>query len=143
VQSPGINVVFLPGADALYGGEKTDEEIDAARTEEKKKDFYTARIVWFTALLTFITFFQLFIFGWQGIQLRRSVSAAKEATDLGNRDLIPAYAPSAENMSPHPRFIINGNRLEIQASVDLEGLTNLQTLLERYKGILQLMEPDH
>jgi hypothetical protein len=37
---------------------------------------------------------------------------------------------------------MNGNRLDIQASVDLEGLKKLQAMLGKYQGILEMMEPD-
>lgn len=40
------------------------------------------------------------------------------------------------------RVIMNGNRLDIQASVDLEGLKKLQTMLQKYQGILEMMQPD-
>ena len=40
------------------------------------------------------------------------------------------------------RVVMNGNRLEIQASVDLEGLKKLQSMLEKYQGILEMMEPE-
>jgi hypothetical protein len=40
------------------------------------------------------------------------------------------------------RVVMNGNRLDIQASVDLEGLKKLQTMLQKYQGILEMMEPD-
>jgi hypothetical protein len=40
------------------------------------------------------------------------------------------------------RVVMNGNRLDIQASVDLDGLKKLQTMLEKYQGILEMMQPD-
>jgi hypothetical protein len=36
---------------------------------------------------------------------------------------------------------MNGDRLDIQASVDLEGLKKLRTMLEKYQGILEMMQP--
>lgn len=36
---------------------------------------------------------------------------------------------------------MNGYRLDIQASVDLEGLKKLRTMLEKYQGILEMMQP--
>ena len=39
-------------------------------------------------------------------------------------------------------MVMNGNRLDVQASVDLEGLKKLQTMLSKYQGILEMMEPD-
>ncbi|MGA8155783.1 MAG: hypothetical protein WB822_06120 [Rhodoplanes sp.] len=41
------------------------------------------------------------------------------------------------------RVIMNGDRLDIQASVDLEGLKKLRTMLEKYQGILEMMQPDN
>jgi len=40
------------------------------------------------------------------------------------------------------RVIMDGDRLDIQASVDLEGLKKLRTMLEKYQGILEIMQPD-
>lgn len=40
------------------------------------------------------------------------------------------------------RVIMNGDRLDIQASVDLEGLKKLRTMLEKYQSILEMMQPD-
>jgi hypothetical protein len=40
------------------------------------------------------------------------------------------------------RVVMNGDRLDIQASVDLEGLKKLRTMLEKYQGILEMMQPD-
>jgi hypothetical protein len=35
------------------------------------------------------------------------------------------------------------DRLDIQASVDLEGLKKLRTMLEKYQGILEMMQPSN
>jgi hypothetical protein len=40
------------------------------------------------------------------------------------------------------RVVMNGDRLDIQASVDLEGLKKLQTMLQKYQSILEMMQPD-
>ena len=37
---------------------------------------------------------------------------------------------------------MNGDRLDIQSSVDLEGLKKLRTMLEKYQSILEMMQPD-
>jgi hypothetical protein len=39
--------------------------------------------------------------------------------------------------------MMNGNRLDIQASVDLVGLKKLQDMLTKYQGILEMMEPEN
>ena len=36
---------------------------------------------------------------------------------------------------------MNRNRLDIQASIDLEGLKTLQEMLIKYQGILEMMTP--
>ena len=36
------------------------------------------------------------------------------------------------------RVVVNGDRLDIQASVDLAGLKTLQSLLKQYEGILEM-----
>jgi hypothetical protein len=57
----------------------------------------------------------------------------------------PQAQPTA-TLPPNPtsplRLEMNGNRLDIQASVDLEGLKKFRTMLEKYEGILQMMEPN-
>jgi hypothetical protein len=40
-----------------------------------------------------------------------------------------------------PRIVMNGDHLDIQASVDLEGLKQLQTMLQKYAEILEMMTP--
>jgi hypothetical protein len=37
---------------------------------------------------------------------------------------------------------MNGDRLDIQASVDLEGLKKFRRMLEKYQGFLEMMQPD-
>jgi hypothetical protein len=37
---------------------------------------------------------------------------------------------------------MNGNRLDIQASVDLAGLKKLKDMLTKYESILEMMQPD-
>lgn len=52
-------------------------------------------------------------------------------------------APLAMPPSQTPlRVVMNGDRLDIQASVDLDGLKKLRTMLEKYQGILEMMQPD-
>jgi hypothetical protein len=43
-------------------------------------------------------------------------------------------------MPSTPLVTIHGNRLDIQASVDLVGLKSLQEMLQKFEGILQMME---
>jgi len=40
-----------------------------------------------------------------------------------------------------PRIVMNGDHLDIQASVDLEGLKQLQTMLQKYAEILEMVAP--
>jgi hypothetical protein len=46
------------------------------------------------------------------------------------------------NARPSLRVVMNGNRLDIQASVDLAGLKKLKDMLTKYESILEMMQPD-
>jgi hypothetical protein len=72
---------------------KTAEETEADRKEKEQKDTNDTRLVWFTGLLAGIGFLQLLVFGWQGFQLKRTVTAAKEATELANKEFISTHRP--------------------------------------------------
>ena len=72
-------------ADAHREDEKTENDRRLAR--------FTELLFWVTGALSVIALFQLFVFGWQGFQLKQSVSAAKEATELGNREFISTHRP--------------------------------------------------
>ena len=39
------------------------------------------------------------------------------------------------------RVVMNGNRLDLQASVDLAGLKQLKEMLTKFEGILEMMTP--
>jgi hypothetical protein len=62
--------------------------------------------------------------------------------------VVPRAAPRAAPHEPKVlpgaplRVVMNGDRLDIQASVDLEGLKKLQTMLQKYQGILEMMQPE-
>lgn len=49
--------------------------------------------------------------------------------------------PMASLPIGRPRIVMNGDHLDIQASVDLEGLKQLQTMLQKYAEILEMMTP--
>jgi hypothetical protein len=91
-QSPVI-VKVLPtkesedkaAADARHDDERTEND--------RRLAHFTELLFWATCALSAIALFQLFVFGWQGIQLKRSVSAAKDATELGNREFIATHRP--------------------------------------------------
>jgi hypothetical protein len=51
----------------------------------------------------------------------------------------PPIAPSPP--IGKPRIVMNGDHLDIHASVDLEGLKKLQTMLKKYEEILEMMAP--
>jgi hypothetical protein len=60
----------------------------------------------------------------------------------------PRAAPRVATPEPFApgqplRVVMNGDRLDIQASVDLEGLKKLQAMLEKYQGILEMMQPEN
>jgi hypothetical protein len=84
-QSPAI-VKIIPTP-------KTAEEAEADRREKEQKDTNDIRLVVFTGLLFGVGFLQLLVFGWQGIQLKRSVSAAKEATNLARQEFTATHRP--------------------------------------------------
>jgi hypothetical protein len=44
---------------------------------------------------------------------------------------------------PLPRIVMNGDRPDIQASVDLAGLKMLKEMLTKFEGILEMMAPGH
>jgi hypothetical protein len=67
------------------------------------------------------------------MQPQSSREPQRSTTRLGSIDAGPT-APV--------RVVMNGNRLDIQASVDLPGLKKLQEMLTKYQGILEMMEPD-
>ncbi len=66
-------------------------------------------------------------------------------TPASKREMISGFEikPPPPIPSTMPlRVVMNGDRLDIQASVDLEGLKKLRTMLEKYQGILEMMQPD-
>ncbi|MDA9474256.1 hypothetical protein XI03_06960 [Bradyrhizobium sp. CCBAU 65884] len=81
--------------------------------------------------------------------------AYNSESDVAPEPLVTPQAPTAAPISPRaPRpedlaplsddqplvVVMNGERLNIKASVDLEGLKNLREILEKYEGILQMMQ---
>jgi hypothetical protein len=84
-QSPVI-VKVLPSDDEKQkaAAEANREEQKAANDESLAK--FTERLFWATVALSFIAACQLFVFGWQGIQLKRAV-------DLANREFIATHRP--------------------------------------------------
>lgn len=68
--------------------------------------------------------------GSEGEFMQTQVDQPRPATRLGSIDVTPL------------RVTMNGNRLDIQASVDLAGLKKLQEMLTKYQGILEMMQPD-
>jgi hypothetical protein len=49
---------------------------------------------------------------------------------------------SPSGLSAPLHVVMNGDRLDIQASVDLAGLKKLKEMLTKFEGILEMMEPD-
>lgn len=81
--------------------------------------------------------------------------AYNSESDVAPEPLMTPQAPTAapvsnrasrpEDFAPLPDdqplvVVMNGDRLNIKASVDLEGLKNLRDILERYEGILLMMQ---
>jgi hypothetical protein len=91
-QSP-IVVKVLPtkeseekaASDARHEDEKTENDRRLAR--------FTELLFRATGALSVIALFQLFVFGWQGIQLKRTVSAAKDTTELARQEFIASHRP--------------------------------------------------
>jgi len=81
-----IVVDVLPPKDAA---EKAKRDAD----EQEKKSRYDLVLVILTGILAAIGFMQTIVFTWQGVQLKRTVGAAKEATELGNREFISTHRP--------------------------------------------------
>lgn len=91
-QSPVI-VKVLPtkeseekaAADARHEDEKAENDRRLAR--------FTEWLLWATAALSAIALLQLFVFSWQGIQLKASVIAARETSKLANSEFISTHRP--------------------------------------------------
>ena len=62
------------------------------------------------------------------------MTPAAEAPDTGRRQ--PPPQPSKDELS----VLLKGNRLHINANVDPEGLERLKQMLDKYTGILKLMQ---
>lgn len=54
----------------------------------------------------------------------------------------PGLPPPPAGATSPLRVVMNGNRLDIQASVDLAGLKKLQEMLAKYQSILEMLEPE-
>jgi hypothetical protein len=91
-QSPVI-VKVLPtkesdekaAADSRREDEKTANDRSLAR--------FTELLFWATGALCIIALCQLFVFGWQGIQLKRTVDITKESVNLARREFISSHRP--------------------------------------------------
>jgi hypothetical protein len=66
------------------------------------------------------------------------VVQSRQQTPSLPSQLTPAMPPPLGK----PRIVMTGDHLDIHASVDLEGLRRLQTMLKKYEEILELMEPN-
>jgi hypothetical protein len=53
--------------------------------------------------------------------------------------IAPVTQPVHSSPMGKPRIVMNGDRLDIQASVDLDGLKQLQAMLKKYEEILEMM----
>jgi len=84
-QSPAI-VKIIPTP-------RTAEEAETDRKEREGKNLSDWWLVKLTGALAIIGTLQLFVFGWQGIQLKRSVSAAQAATGAAQAEFIATHRP--------------------------------------------------
>ena len=64
------------------------------------------------------------------------MTAAAETPDAGRRQPSSPPPPSKDELS----VLLKGNRLHINANVDLEGLERLKQMLDKYTEILKLMQ---
>jgi hypothetical protein len=72
---------------------KTSEETEGNGAKTDNKSPSDLWLVVFTGLLVLVGAMQLAVFGWQGWQLKRTVSATKKAVDLGNKEFIATHRP--------------------------------------------------
>ncbi len=84
-QSPAI-VKIIPTP-------KTAEETESDRKEREDKNKSDWWLVKLTGALALIGFLQLIVFGWQGVQLKRTVSVTQAAIELSNKEFIAAHRP--------------------------------------------------
>src|SRR4051812_48786052 len=70
---------------------KSHEETTAEEAEKKDKSSSDWWLVKLTGILAGIGFLQLLVFGWQGVQLKRTVFAANEATNIANREFASTH----------------------------------------------------
>ncbi len=57
------------------------------------------------------------------------------------RGVAPALPVATAPPVGKPRIVMSGDHLDIHASVDLDGLKQLQTMLQKYEEILEMMAP--
>ena len=72
---------------------KTTEEAEADRKDREDKNRSDWWLVRLTGALAIIGALQLAVFGWQGVQLKLTVSAAKEASALSKNEFISSHRP--------------------------------------------------
>jgi hypothetical protein len=75
---------------------ETKASADAKREAEKAQNdahlvLFTERLFWATVALSVIAFFQLIVFGWQGVQLGRTVDLGREEFASTHRPKIIVY----------------------------------------------------
>jgi len=68
--------------------------------------------------------------------------SAQQSETRGPAPFAPLPEGAKPGAFPQPRIVMSGSRLDIQASVDLAGLKKLQEMLNKYQGILEMMEPE-
>jgi hypothetical protein len=72
---------------------QTPAEAESDRKEREDKHRADWWIIKLTAAIAVVGALQLLVFGWQGIQLMRTVSVTKEAVELGNKEFIATHRP--------------------------------------------------
>jgi hypothetical protein len=121
---------------------KTPEETEADRREKEQKDTNDTRLVWFTGLLAGIGFLQLLVFGWQGIQLQRTVRASENEFNATHRPKIRIkHCVLASDIAQDVPILINLTCVNTGTSDALLQQVGMRFFVERTGRALP-MEPE-
>jgi hypothetical protein len=125
-----VIIKILPTKDSKEKTAADSHHEDEKTENDRRLALFTERLFLATVALSVIAFFQLVIFGWQGIQLKRTVSAAKEATELGNREFIATHRPKLRIRRIVPnRPFVPGQRAT--ASIEVANIGTSEATVEQ------------
>ena len=111
---------------------KTAEESAADRKETENKNASDWWLVKLTAALAFIGFLQLFVFGWQGIQLRRTVSLGREEFISTHRPIIRVRRVFYKSSILGVEHLSHGDSVKIDLMIFNVGSTAAHIIGSRY-----------